>query len=66
MPVYEVRLEECDHSFEELVSNATAIDNLLCPGCGSPSIRKEVSLVASLVRSSSSDLAAGQGCSTGA
>jgi len=66
VPISEFHCEECDHSFEELESNATAIDSLLCHACGSPSIRKKVSLVASQVRGSSSDPATGQSCATGA
>ena len=66
VPIYEFHCEECNCSFEELVSNATAIDSPFCPGCGSPSIRKKVSLVASQVRGSGSDPATGQSCATGA
>ncbi|MDF1500182.1 MAG: zinc ribbon domain-containing protein [Anaerolineales bacterium] len=47
MPIYEFVCEECNHLFEELLMSAGAIDEVQCPDCGSPSIRKKLSLIAS-------------------
>ena len=53
MPLYEYQCEECGDRFERLVSLREAAQRSKCPKCGSKSVRKLMSAVASI--SSKSD-----------
>ncbi len=53
MPLYEYQCEECGDRFEKLVSLRDATRRSKCPKCGSKSVRKLMSAVASV--SSKSD-----------
>jgi putative FmdB family regulatory protein len=46
MPIYEFNCSTCDHSFEELVRSAEAINEVACPQCGSRHVRRKISLFA--------------------
>jgi len=46
MPIYEFACSECRKSFEELVS-ISKIDEVVCPSCGSPKVKKKMSTFAS-------------------
>jgi putative FmdB family regulatory protein len=48
MPLFGFTCEECEHDFEELVRSAAAVDEVICPDCGSPQVRKQMSRVARL------------------
>ncbi|MBC8504743.1 MAG: zinc ribbon domain-containing protein [Anaerolineales bacterium] len=54
MPIFEFVCEECDQFFEELVRSASAIGEVICPGCQSESVQKKLSTFASKVAGSSS------------
>lgn len=66
MPLYEFACADCDNRFEKLVRSSTAVNEVVCPTCGSSHVVKQVSTFAAKVSggtprfgSSSSD------CSTG-
>ena len=68
MPIFEFECKECAKSFEELVRSNNAIDEVVCPECGSPQVRKKISTFASRLTGSTISLgsAASSGaCSTG-
>lgn len=68
MPIFEFECKECSESFEELVRSNSAVDEVVCPECGSPQVRKKISTFASRLSGSSISLgsAASSGaCSTG-
>ncbi|MFN2148428.1 MAG: FmdB family zinc ribbon protein, partial [Anaerolineales bacterium] len=44
MPIYEFQCEKCGSPFEELVSNASAGQQVECPQCGSQHVKKQISL----------------------
>ena len=54
MPIFEFECTECGERFEELVRSANAVDEVVCPGCRSQSVRKKISTFASKVSGSSS------------
>jgi len=54
MPIFEFVCEECQQGFEELVRSASAIDEVICPGCQSERVNKKLSTFASKVAGSSS------------
>jgi putative FmdB family regulatory protein len=49
MPIFEFLCEECGQTFEELVRSASAIDEVICPGCQSTHVKKKLSMFASKV-----------------
>ncbi len=40
MPLYEYHCEKCEEEFEELVSSPARADEVVCPRCGSPEVRR--------------------------
>jgi putative FmdB family regulatory protein len=42
MPLYPYQCQKCDHSFEELVFNAS--EKIECPECGSAKVAKQLSM----------------------
>lgn len=67
MPIYEFSCSTCDRSFEELVRSAEAINEVVCPQCGSRRVRRKISLFASKGTSGSNAFAAStaSSCATG-
>lgn len=43
MPIYEYECTQCNGHFQRLVSGFRAPDNLTCPRCGTPDVRKAIS-----------------------
>ncbi len=43
MPIYEFQCQTCNQSFEELVRSSESWGEVVCPQCGSRSIRKKIS-----------------------
>lgn len=54
MPIFEFDCSECGEPFEELVRSASAVDEVVCPCCGSQHVRKKISTFASKVSGASS------------
>jgi putative FmdB family regulatory protein len=54
MPLFEFECSECGEPFEELVRSASAVDEVVCPCCGSQHVRKQISTFASKVSGGSS------------
>jgi putative FmdB family regulatory protein len=54
MPLFEFVCSKCNQTFEELVRSANAIEDVLCPSCGSSEINKKISMFASKSTGSSS------------
>lgn len=68
MPLFEFVCVTCENDFEELVRSASATDEVVCPSCGSPEVKKKISKFAS--RSSGSagvsfGASSAASCSTG-
>ena len=43
MPIYEYKCLECNKIFEEFIRNSNDLGELLCPNCGSKSIKRIMS-----------------------
>jgi putative FmdB family regulatory protein len=65
MPIYEFNCKTCDRSFEELVRSAEAINEVVCPQCGSKHIQRKISLFASKAIGGGLASAPAASCSTG-
>lgn len=69
MPLYEFACAECGQEFEELVFTSSAVDQVVCPHCGSARVSKKISTFASRIAgggdSASLSSSAGASCSTG-
>jgi putative FmdB family regulatory protein len=68
MPTYEFSCQSCGESFEELVWSSSEIDEVVCPECASPSVKRKVSGFAAIggLRSGSGSSASGGGsCAPG-
>ena len=68
MPLFEFECTECTQPFEELVRSSNGVDDVICPQCGSPHVRKKISTFASKIAGSGSySLNAGPAasCNTG-
>ena len=68
MPIYEFNCQSCDRSFEELVRSAEAVNEVVCPKCGSNHVRRKISLFASSSKSGGSAFSfapSSASCSTG-
>ncbi len=48
MPIYEYECRVCGHCFERLVFAGENDQNLQCPACGTPQVRKLVSCASTL------------------
>jgi len=46
MPLYEFDCQECGEPFEELVLSANGLNDVSCPDCGSPQVKKKLSTFA--------------------
>jgi putative FmdB family regulatory protein len=67
MPLYEFQCADCQDDFEELVRSSVAVAEVKCPQCGSPRVRRKLSVVASRVSAGGPSIAApaASSCSTG-
>jgi putative FmdB family regulatory protein len=67
MPIFEFVCKNCDRPFEELLRSASLVDQVVCPSCGSPQVRKKMSTFAAKVSGSGSfSLSSSQSsCNTG-
>jgi putative FmdB family regulatory protein len=63
MPLYEYECEDCGNRHEKLVSLSEAGQGMKCPKCGSKSVRKLMSVIASA--GGRSDASEGPACPTG-
>ena len=66
MPIYEYRCQECKGLFETIVTSAEATSEVVCPKCGSNSVKKTISASSFRISSNSSSIPSGalSGCST--
>lgn len=64
MPLYEYECRDCAERFEKLVSLSEARRAQKCPGCGSRSVRRLMSAIAT-VRKESGGIGECPTCSTG-
>ncbi len=64
MPIYEFDCQNCGEPFEELVFSAASINEVTCPSCGSPKIRKKLSAFTSKVGQHQASASTASGCST--
>ena len=48
MPLFEFQCEDCNQPFEELVFGS-AVDDVVCPQCGSSEVNKMISTFASRI-----------------
>jgi putative FmdB family regulatory protein len=62
MPIYEYRCHECDERFELFVRSSAQQAAPVCPKCGSPNVKKAVSLIG--IGGTSSRGASGPSCQT--
>ncbi|UCH59738.1 MAG: zinc ribbon domain-containing protein [Anaerolineales bacterium] len=67
MPIFEFVCEECGQFFEELVRSSSAIGEVICPSCQGEQVKKQVSIFASKLSSSSGHFNSSfaSSCSTG-
>ena len=49
MPIFEFECASCHDQFDELVRNAEAVKDVVCPQCGSRKVKKKLSTFASKV-----------------
>ncbi len=64
MPMYEFGCPKCGDEFEELVRNADAIKEVVCPSCGSGKVKKKLSTFAPRVKGAA-PASASAACNTG-
>ena len=57
MPIYEFDCVDCDSGFQKLVRRISAINEVTCPDCGSPNIKKKLSIFSSKVSGGTSSIA---------
>jgi putative FmdB family regulatory protein len=68
MPLFEFVCTTCEQDFEELVRNASATDDVVCPSCGGSEVKKKISKFASRISGStgiSFGASSAASCSTG-
>lgn len=64
MPIFEFECPACHESFDELVRNAEAVKDVVCPICGNRKVKKKLSTFASKV-SGGSTAASAAACAPG-
>ena len=67
MPIYEYECQDCGTRFEKLVRSVQGAEQIVCPGCQSESVVRQISAFA-MARSSpgvSDSLPTGPTCATG-
>jgi putative FmdB family regulatory protein len=67
MPIFEFVCEQCNMPFEELVRSSSSVEEVVCPKCSSPQVKRKISTFASKISggSSFSMSSAASSCSTG-
>lgn len=67
MPIYVFDCKYCESSFEKLVRSSAAVDEVVCPECGSSTVQKRLVAFAAHVQGGVNRIgaAATTGCSTG-
>ncbi len=67
MPIYAFDCNKCDSSFEKLVRSAAAVDEVVCPKCGSTHVQRRLSTFAAHVQGGTrvNTSAPSSSCSTG-
>ncbi|MBI5878461.1 MAG: zinc ribbon domain-containing protein [Chloroflexi bacterium] len=65
MPMYAFTCNVCHQPFDKLVRSADAVSEVVCPSCGSGSIKKQLSMFAAKVSGGSFASAPEAACSTG-
>ena len=65
MPLYAFTCNVCHQPFDKLVRNSDAVAEVVCPSCGSASVKKLLSSFASKVAGSAFAGASAAACSTG-
>ncbi len=65
MPLYAFTCNTCHQPFEKLVRSADAVAEVVCPTCGSASIKKQLSAFASRVSGGRFAATSDAACSTG-
>ena len=48
MPMYAFKCDDCQHTFEQFVRSASAVDEVACEECESPQVHKLLSRIAGL------------------
>jgi putative FmdB family regulatory protein len=68
MPIFEFVCQECRQPFEELVRSSSAVEEVVCPSCGSRQVRKQISTFAARVTNSafSPSFSGGKACNPAA
>ncbi|MFA6497816.1 MAG: zinc ribbon domain-containing protein [Desulfurivibrionaceae bacterium] len=66
MPIYEYRCQECKSLFETILTSAETSAEVVCPKCGSSTVKKTISASSFRISSGSSAIPSGalSGCST--
>lgn len=65
MPIFEFECSSCHGQFDELVRNAEAVKDVVCPNCGSRKIKKKLSTFASKVSGGGATSAGAAACAPG-
>jgi len=65
MPIYEFDCSECGTAFEKLVRRADAVNEVVCPSCGSAKVNEKLSAFASISGGGSSGPSGGSSCAPG-
>mgnify|MGYP001294414240 CR=1 FL=1 len=65
MPIFEFECSSCHDQFDELVRNAEAVKDVVCPNCGSRKIKKKLSTFASKVSGGGATAAGAAACAPG-
>ena len=58
MPIFEYNCPNCGHRFEKLVLSSKRQQELRCPECNSPDVKKAISLFGSVGKGASGGAAA--------
>jgi putative FmdB family regulatory protein len=65
MPIFEFECSACHAPFDELVRNAEAVKDVVCPSCGSRKVKKKLSTFSARVGGGSSTSASVAACAPG-
>lgn len=67
MPIFEFECSACHDQFDELVRNAEAVKDVVCPSCGSRKVKKKLSTFAAKVSGggAAASVSAGASCAPG-
>lgn len=65
MPIYEYACRTCGSDFEKLVRSASASDDISCPECASPDVKKKLSTFAAKAAGGSASSTSAASCAPG-